>query len=369
MNIVFRTDASMQIGTGHVMRCLTLADALKAKGAICKFICRDHPGNLISRIRLHGFEVFVLSSVGEILVADVFTSANKSSYSAWLGVNWYTDAYQSKVGAGETAVDWVIIDHYALDARWEQALRPLCRKIMVIDDLADRLHDCDILLDQNLGRHEEDYQHLVPATCANLLGPEYSLLRPEFAALRNFSLLRRLNPQVNHMLITMGGVDQLNVTGQVLEALKDCELLAHVCITVVLGTHAPWLDQVRLIAKHMPQPTEVLVDVSNMAQLMVYSDFAIGAAGSTSWERCCLGLPSLICIQAANQQQISDALVLSGAAKTFDFSANRQGILEKIIDVVSNRCNLRKMSTSAEVLTDGNGVERVIAKMKAIANK
>ena len=366
MNIIFRADASLQIGTGHIMRCLTLADALKAAGAICKFICREHPGNLISQIRLRGFDVFVLPAGGEVIGTDALADAEQSNYAAWLAVNWATDAEQSKVGAGETAVDWMIVDHYALDARWEQALRPQCQKVMVIDDLADRSHDCDLLLDQNLGRHTEDYRLLVPATCTVLAGPEYSLLRPEFAALRDESLRRRVTPQLKHLLISMGGVDQFNATGQVLDALKDCELLADARITVVLGTHAPWLEHVHLLAKQMSQPTEVKVDVSDMAKLMVNSDFAIGAAGSTSWERCCLGLPSLICIQAANQQQIANALVLSGAAMAFSASANRQNILELINEVLSEKCNLRKMSTVAATLTDGNGVGRVIEKLKAV---
>lgn len=368
MIIIFRADASLQIGTGHIMRCLTLADVLKAAGAICKFICREHAGNLISQIRLRGFEVFVLPADGKVLVTDASTDAEQSSYAAWLGVNWATDADQSKVGVGETAVDWLIVDHYALDARWEQALRPLCKKVMVIDDLADRPHDCDLLLDQNLGRNEEDYRLLVPATCIVLAGPKYSLLRPEFASLRDESLRRRATPQLKHLLISMGGIDQFNVTGQVLDALKDCELLADVCITVVLGTHAPWLEHVRLLAKQMSQPTEVKVDVSDMAKIMVNSDFAIGAAGSTSWERCCLGVPSLICIQAANQQQIANALVLSGAAMAFSASANRQNILEFIKEVLSEKCSLRKMSTSAATLTDGNGVGRVTEKLKAVGS-
>jgi UDP-2,4-diacetamido-2,4,6-trideoxy-beta-L-altropyranose hydrolase len=161
MKIAFRTDASLKIGTGHVMRCLTLANALQATGAQCHFICCEHPGNLIAQIRQRGFAVSVLLAATKAHITDEQAVEQHSNYAAWLGAGWATDAAQTKVGFGATAVDWLIVDHYALDARWEQALRPLYRKLMVIDDLADWPHDCDLLLDQNLGRDAGDYSKLL----------------------------------------------------------------------------------------------------------------------------------------------------------------------------------------------------------------
>ncbi len=289
MKVVFRTDASLQIGIGHVMRCLTLADALRASGAECSFICREHPGNLLEQIRQRGYAVLGLPASSADPIPRDLEEAAESNHSSWLGSDWATDAAQTRVGAGETAIDWLIVDHYAIDARWEQALRPICRKLMVIDDLADRPHDCDLLLDQNLGRDVSDYRKLVPDDCTVLVGPRYALLRPEFAALRDYSMRRRAIPQLKHLLITMGGVDQADATGLALEALKDCQLPGGSHITVVMGPHAPWLERVQLLAAQMPLSTDVKVNVHNMAQLMADSDLAIGAAGSTSWERCCLG--------------------------------------------------------------------------------
>jgi UDP-2,4-diacetamido-2,4,6-trideoxy-beta-L-altropyranose hydrolase len=366
MNITFRTDASLKIGSGHVMRCLTLADALQAAGARCHFICREHPGNLIAQIRQGGFTVSVLPAATEALIAEKFAAEVQSNYATWLGADWATDAAQTKVGVGTTVVDWLIVDHYALDARWEQTLRPQCRKLMVIDDLADRPHDCDLLLDQNLGRDVVDYSQLVPEGCTVLAGPHYALLRPEFAALRDESLRRRATPQLKHLLITMGGVDQVDATGKVLEALQDCPLPADLRITVVMGPNAPWLERVQLLAKKMSQPTEVKVNVNNMAQLMADSDLAVGAAGSTSWERCCLGLPSIIGVQAVNQQLIANALELAGAARTLSISADVQHIPELIAKVLSEKNSLQKMIASAAVITDGNGVGRVAAQIKAM---
>lgn len=367
MNIVFRTDASLQIGIGHVMRSLTLADTLRAAGSQCHFICREHPGNLIAHIRQRGFTVSVLPAATEECVgtAELAIEA-QTSYANWLGADWATDAAQTKVGVGATAVDWLIVDHYAIDARWEQSLRPLCRKMMVIDDLADRPHDCDLLLDQNLGRDVRDYTQFVPEGCAVLVGPDYALLRPEFAALRNESLRRRVNPRLKHLLIAMGGVDQDDATGKVLEALQDCPLPADLRITVVMGPHAPWLERVQLLAKQMLQPTEVKVDVDNMAQLMANSDLAIGAAGSTSWERCCLGVPSIIDVQAANQQLIANALALSGSAKAFSINEGVKPLRELIAKVIGDNRSLHNMSISTAAITDGNGAGRVAAQLKAM---
>jgi UDP-2,4-diacetamido-2,4,6-trideoxy-beta-L-altropyranose hydrolase len=261
MHIVFRADASIQIGTGHVMRCLTLAQALRERGAQCRFICREHPGNLIDLIRQRGFIVHALRRYQDWVVQE-----KEPLHVGWLGTDWKADAEESKVGVGETAIDWMIVDHYALDRRWEHAMRGYCRHIMVIDDLADRTHDCDLLLDQNLGRKCEDYSALLEGKVKTLIGPQYALLRPEFLAFRAQSLHRRQNnPQLRHLLITMGGMDKDNAAGQVLATLQACALPADLRITVVMGLHAPWLAQVQVNTTHMPCQIEVLVGVNNMA--------------------------------------------------------------------------------------------------------
>ena len=209
MNIIFRTDASLDIGTGHFMRCLTLADALRERGAECRFVCREHAGNLLDVIRQRGFEAYGLP-LGDAVTAKSDVSDNLLPlHAAWLGADWASDAEQTLAAIGDTKFDWLIVDHYALDARWEHRLRCSCHRLMVIDDLADRVHDCDLLLDQNLGRTAADYKERVPATCTVLAGAQYALLRPEFAALRAYSLERRAHPKLKRLLITMGGVEQI----------------------------------------------------------------------------------------------------------------------------------------------------------------
>lgn len=356
MRIVFRTDSSLQIGTGHVMRCLALAQALRERGAQCSFICREHPGNLIDLIRQRNFFVYALRCNQDWAVKE-----NTTSHVDWLGADWQADAEESKVGAGETVIDWLIVDHYALDSRWERAMRAYCRYIMVIDDLADRNHDCDLLLDQNLGRKCEDYSNWLEGKSITLIGPQYALLRPEFSALRSQSLVRRQNnPQLRHLLVTMGGVDKDNATGQVLAALQSCTLSIELRITVVMGLHAPWLEQVQDQAMHMPFRTEVKVGVNNMAQLMADSDLAIGAAGGTAWERCSLGLPSIMIALAQNQLASAVALQNTGAAIVLKSYQQISGIMSTTQSEVFPNEMLPKLSRAAAAVTDGYGCARAV---------
>lgn len=362
INVIFRTDASLDIGTGHVMRCLTLAIALREQGANCSFICREHAGNLLDVINQHGFEAQVLPMQDVVLVKSAQQRVQRENilaHAAWLGASWQEDAEETKDAIGEVVVDWLVVDHYALDADWEVTLRTHCRKLMVIDDLADRAHDCHLLLDQNLGRTERHYAGLVSGHCKVLVGPQYALLRPEFSRLRQSSLDRRTTQQLRHLLITMGGVDKDNATGQVLAVLPNCRLPSDCRITVVMGARAPWLQQVREMATEMPWPTEVLVNVDNMAELMADSDMAIGAAGSTSWERCCLGLPSLLVVLAENQRDGANALAKAGAVVLL---GNVEGIalnLAREVKCILGEVRLLTMKSACAAVTSGKGVNFV----------
>lgn len=361
MKVVFRTDASLHIGTGHVMRCLTLADALAARGVHCQFICRAHEGNLIDYIRQRGFQVHALpllpANSCAVNPAPTRPSNTEPAHSHWLGAAQAQDAQACAPIMAAQQPDWLIVDHYALDACWEQALASYCRRLMVIDDLADRPHACDLLLDQTFGRDPADYRPLVPTQCQLLCGSSYALLRPEFAALRPYSLQRRTQPQLRNLLITMGGVDKDNVTSKILIALRASPLPPDCQITVVMGATAPWLAQVQQLAQDMPWPTQVLNGVSNMAQLMADSDLAIGAAGATSWERCCLGLPTIMLVLADNQSKIAKVLSEAGVAHVFDSSKLKGQPL--ITTECSQPLWLGAMSSAAAAITDGHGAARV----------
>lgn len=407
LSVAFRVDASLDIGTGHVMRCLTLADALAARGAVCRFICREHPGHLIEHIRSKGYPVQVIpagprtqteeqqpgsnnplspASGGEGWGEGASRSTSYDPHSSpsprgrgvfrdsqptpnllhahWLGCDWETDAEQTEAILNAWPPDWLVLDHYALDERWEKALQGCYKKLMVIDDLADRPHACDVLLDQNLGRKPGDYEALVPVYCQRLIGPHYALLRPEFAALCEYSLRRRQTPMLKRLLITMGGVDQPNATGKVLEALKACPLPSDCRITVVMGGWSPWLEQVRTLAATLPWATEVRVNITDMAKVMADSDLAIGAAGSTSWERCCLGLPSLLVVLAENQLAGALALHDMGAALSLGEPAVlSQQLASSLRPLLTGRL-LAEMSLAARTITDGQGAARVLQHME-----
>lgn len=371
-SFVFRADASLQVGTGHVMRCLTLADALKAKGGDCHFICREHPGNFLDYIKCKGHKVYVVSALhaegAELQSSSALPPRGVANlaHAHWLGASQQEDADACSAILSELQPDWLIVDHYALDACWESMLRPYYRKLMVIDDLADRHHICDVLVDQTFGRNAYDYVQKVPVGCKVLCGAQYSLLRPEFAALRQYSLNRRKTQEVKRLIVTMGGVDRNNATGKVLEALRCCDLPQSCSITVVMGNNAPWLSEVQLQAEQMPWLTDIRVGVSDMAQLMADSDLAIGAAGSTSWERCCLGLPTVMVVLADNQRQLAHWLETGGAAVSVDL----QQIDELLPTLMSQLILLSTprllMSQVAADITDGSGVAAIIQHLESV---
>jgi UDP-2,4-diacetamido-2,4,6-trideoxy-beta-L-altropyranose hydrolase len=371
--IVFRVDASFQIGSGHVMRCLTLADAFREQGVECHFISRAHAGHLLELIRQRGFGVSVLPVELSSPQSVTSTKTNNEqdpepAHAQWLGCDWQTDMNQTRIILAMLQPDWLVVDHYALDQRWETALLPYYKKLLVIDDLADRSHHCDLLLDQNLGRQPQDYANLVSAHCEVLTSTQYALLRPEFPALRAYSLHRRQQPVLKQILITMGGVDEPNATSQVLQVLKDCSLPKDCHISVIMGLRAPWLQQVQALAQKMPWTTKVLVNVSDMAQRMADSDLAIGAAGSTSWERCCLGLPTLMIVMADNQRAIAEALQGAGAAKILDDTSSVPLIGEVLSTFIANPSKLYDMSVAAAYIVDGLGTINLVSHLSVLEN-
>ena len=359
------------MGTGHVMRCLTLADALKAQGADCQFISREHPGHLLEVIRQRGYKVNGLVAHAQSAQAAINNIVNEApilqqepAHATWLDSSWQTDAQETSAILASLQPDWLVVDHYALDQRWEETLAPHYRKLLVIDDLADRPHRCDLLLDQNLGSQPEHYAPWVPARCQVLTGPHYALLRPEFAALRPYSLQRRqAQPALRQLLITMGGVDQPNATGKVLQALKTCAFPQGIRLTVVMGLTAPWLQNVRELAAQMPWSTEVVVNVNDMARRMADSDLAIGAAGSTSWERCCLGLPTLIVVLAENQQAGAQALEAAHAARLIGSVSDIATELPQAVRELTDSKHQMRMSLAASAITNGQGVEQILNAM------
>lgn len=367
MLVVFRTDASVQIGTGHVMRCLTLADELTRRGHQCRFICRDHQGHLGELIASKGFELHALPSSGN--AEEQLSECADNAHAEWLGVPWQQDAKQTLEVLSSLEIDWLVVDHYALDARWEREIASVVGRITVIDDLADRKHECALLLDQNLGRQESDYDRWVPDDCLRLIGPRYAMLRPEFARLREHSLQRRKQSELKRILISFGGVDWTNVTGQVLSALAETSLPPETELDIIMGSSAPYLEQVRQQVEQLPFRATVSVNVPDMAEHMCMADLSIGAAGGTSWERCCLGLPAVLVILAENQLSGAKALETLGAAVGIGGPEAVQSALPSALARASDPETLQRMSHAAAEVTAGDGVASIVDSMMKIAGR
>lgn len=255
MDVIIRTDASVAIGSGHVMRCLTIAKKLQQAGCSVRFWMETLEGNLIDYVEAQGF---------------------------------------SNIEGPEQA-NLYIVDHYGLGVEWEQSIRSFTKKLAVIDDLA-REHDCDLLLDQNfLPQFETRYDDKLPLSCKVLLGPKFLIMRDEFVEARK--KITKRNLEINRILLFMGGTDPTQETMKVLEALEH-KSFNH--IDVVVGNGNQNKVEIETICKQRGYFFHCQIDY--MAELMLLADYSIGAGGSTVWERCYLGLPSSSTIVADNQR-------------------------------------------------------------------
>ena len=353
MRIIFRADASRTIGSGHVVRCLTLARGLRDRGATATFICRDHKGHLCDLVQRSGFDLARLPCSGDTQIDSSI------AHSAWLGSSWQEDAKQTRraIEALEAKPDWLVVDHYALDRRWESALRTSAGKILAIDDLADRLHDCDLLLDQNIvAQMQTRYRGKVPAGSDLLLGPEYALLQPNYAELHGER--RRRDGKIRRIFIFFGGVDDHELTRRALSAFvalgrPDIE------VDVVVPSDRSQADAIR---KKMGAHRNIHLhaDLPTLAPFMAAADLAVGASGATSLERLCLGLPSLVITLAENQRPVAEELHRQGLifwlgdADHVSDATIRQALSDAIYCVQS-----RFKAAGEADFVDGCGVSRV----------
>ena len=290
---VIRVDSSEMIGSGHLMRCLTLADRMRCEGTEVHFICRDLVGNLNHLVREQGFPLHVLPRHAD--------DPSLSGYAAWLTVAQETDARETgEVLSTFAPIMRLVVDSYALDEAWERIVHPLVGELFVIDDLANRKHDCDILLDQNFYRAmRHRYDGLVPPSC-NLLGPSYALLREEFYAAKK--KLRRRDGNLRRILVFYGGSDITHETEKAVRALLHLSLPTVEVDVIIGGSNAHRMQIEELCAPH--DFLHTYCAVSNMAEFMANADLCLGAGGTTTWERCFLGLPAIVTAIAENQLEI-----------------------------------------------------------------
>jgi UDP-2,4-diacetamido-2,4,6-trideoxy-beta-L-altropyranose hydrolase len=360
MKVIFRTDASVKIGSGHVMRCLTLADALREQGAECQFICRKHEGHMMPLIERRSYSVKALPAP-----TNIFNSTADPAHAAWLGCDWEEDAEQTKQAVGADVVDWLIIDHYALDRRWHQDLRRSTKHLMIIDDLADRPLDCDLLLDQNFGSSPSRYAGLLSENCLQLHGPEYALLKPVYAERR--AKMRQRSGDIQRVLIYFGGgVDHADLAGQVVRVF-DSNDLAEIHLDIVVSAAYAHLSSLQAFAT-LRGNVSLHSLLPDLVDLMAQADLAIGAGGATTWERCCIGLPSIVISIAENQRPACEALARAGLIRYLGDASSVsvsevQSVVRQFSEDTQRMCAL---SAASMKLVDGKGVHKVAEAIFAI---
>lgn len=358
----FRVDASSQIGTGHVVRCLTLANALRVSGVDCKFVCRDLPGNLNHLIAQHGYEVYKIAAKEISLEQRDVKPTKRGAGSTLLSdAMWSEDAEQTLKFIERFKTHWMIVDHYSLDIRWEGALRDKCPNIMVIDDLANRHHNCDLLLDQNLVAQWQDrHQDKVPKNCNLLLGPKFALLQSMYADLH--TVVKPRQGPVRRILIYFGGADHKNLTSLAIATVKALPQ-REIALDVVVNSSNCHVQGIRNQAQDLITIHE---DVPSLAPLMAEADLFVGAAGSTSWERCCLGLPSLVITLADNQTPIAAELHRLGLIDWLghEDKVTRSVLFESLRSIVSEGLP-EEWSRKCHNWVDGCGAARVSAQLIA----
>ena len=349
--IFVRVDSGYDIGFGHAIRCLSLAQTLKKMNFEICFISKKERGNISKLFEDKGFTVYYIqnnyskSKKNDIIKNDVNQTVKI-------------------ITKHKAKSSWIIVDHYDLDFKWEKSLRKFVDKIIVIDDLV-RKHDCDLLLDQNYNKNlKTRYDKLVPRKCIKLLGPKYALLRGEFLILR-----KSVKPRKNfkRILISFGGSDPTNETGKVLSAIKILKTKKQFLkeIDVVISNSDKNKDKIEQLCNSIPN-AKFYQNVYKIGRLMYKADLAVGAGGSSIWERFCLGLPTIVSIVANHQQETTKALAEKECLINVGLAKNLS--VKKYVGIFENLDikKLRSISKSSLKIVDGNGSFRVAKKIRLL---
>lgn len=359
MNVVIRADAATHIGTGHVMRCLTLARGLQQRGAKVLFVCKDHPGHLANYIEAQGYLV-ALTRPAEV-------GKNQYLHSSWLAGDEQDDVAQTIFASRQNfgaQIDVVIVDHYGIARPWEAQMGCVAQKVVVIDDLADRQHECDLLVDQTFGRVADDYRPWVNHTCTLLVGARYIILRDEFLRYSVESIIEKrskVDCDSLNVLVMMGGTDPDNFT---LKAIQAVESNHHVQrIDIVLSAFAQHIQDLQALYSDNGR-IQLHVSPANVAELLICSDVAIGAGGGSSWERCRMGLPTILSVNATNQAHIVEQLTNQGICSRIEpdsFSDSISCFFKSLFKSGSYMQMVRR----CVAVCDGFGGQRIIERIFA----
>lgn len=353
MKVFVRTDASNSIGIGHIMRCLTLADSLANTGAVVRFVSRFHEGNLIDLVRERGYAVDVLPAPKR---ADAHPT--NEDYVEWLGVSQEQDAAETVEAIGGAQPDWLVLDHYSLDIAWERMLRPHVGRLMVVEDLPQRRHNCDLVLDQNeIGTGATAWSQRISKGCQLALGPRYAMLRPEYRLRR--ATLSPHTGKLQRILVFYGGSDPHDLTCRTLDCLLAPEF-SHLHVDIVIGDNYARRENLEHRVRARPN-THLFGPQAHLADLLATADLAIGAGGTTTWERMCMGVPSVVVCIAENQRAGCEQLAKENLIYylgTWE-SVSCSDIAAAMRDALCMPKLLAEMSELGQRKVDGVGVARI----------
>lgn len=345
--LILRADANPRMGTGHVMRCLALAQGWRRTGGQALFVCADITPALEARINTEGFDVRrIPASAGSPEDAQ----------------QTIQQARACQPVAGSTQSPWIAADGYQFEAVYQRAIKEAGLRLLLVDDYGHCNHYCaDIVLNQNLSARPEWYQHREPHTRL-LLGTRYVLLRDQFRAYRDWQ--RDIAPVARKVLVTLGGADPDNVTGKVIEALRGLDVEAK----IVVGGSNPNLEKLKAETGNL-KSCELLVNSNDMPALMAWADMAIAAGGTTSWELAFMGLPSLVLVLADNQRDIATALDREGISINLGWHPDVQAakLAETLRTLLVDAERRATMSQRGRQLVDGCGVARVVKILQGIS--
>ncbi len=348
MRIAIRVDASAQIGTGHVKRSLSLAEALRKLGAEVRFVTRALGIDSVGMIAAEGFEHTVLLAPP----GSVFTPDPTVPHSEWAEVSLERDVTGTCEALADFAPEWVVLDSYAFDARWHDAVRErLGCKIAQIDDLADRTLACDLLVDHTFAPdHRAKYAEVLPCASRLLGGPRYGLLGPTYADAPRYEL----SEEVRSIGIFMGGVD---AGGHSLGVLNALDAIGFEGETEIVATSAnPRLGDLRerIIAR---ANTSLSLDLPDLAAFFARHDLQVGAGGGASWERCCIGVPTLLVVVAPNQMSVAPLLAEAGIA-AFAPNPSPETLASHLKELIDDAPERKSLAEKSRKLVDGLGATR-----------
>lgn len=351
MNVAFRVDASTEIGLGHVARCLSLAQALSELGAVCRFLTRDLGIDVARQVRLAGFECHALPAPA----TNHRPPSAGYPHADWAGVDWSVDVQESIAALGDARPGWVIVDHYSFDASWHRAMRRWagCR-MAAIDDLGDRDLDVDLLIDHNHAiDHRAKYGSHLAANAPILAGPRCALIGPSYANARRHTV----RAAVRSIGIFMGGADRGGFSQTALRACDAAGFRGE--IEVVTTSANPGLAALQIQIANRPG-ARLSMDLPSLADFYVRHDVQIGASGGSTWERCCVGSPTLAIIVAENQRMVLQPLDGLGVLLAVDeIPVSVDSLARELRTLIDNPGLRESLSARARQLVDGRGAQRV----------